>query len=74
MQRKGLTEMNVFKLKAKIVERGMGVEELAGILDMSTQTLYRKLRTPLSMTLMDAIKLKDILGLTDEEAIEIFLV
>ena len=66
--------MNVFKLKAKIVERGMGVEELAGILDMSTQTLYRKLRTPLSMTLMDAIKLKDILGLTDEEAIEIFLV
>jgi predicted transcriptional regulator len=74
MQRKGLTEMNVFKLKAKIVERGMGVEELAGILDMSTQTLYRKLRTPLSMTLLDAIRLKDILGLTDEEAIEIFLV
>lgn len=66
--------MNVFKLKAKIVERGMGVEELAGILDMSTQTLYRKLRTPLSMTLMDAIRLKDILELTDEEAIEIFLV
>lgn len=66
--------MNVFKLKAKIVERDMGVEELAGILDMSTQTLYRKLRTPLSMTLMDAIRLKDILGLTDEEAIEIFLV
>lgn len=66
--------MNVFKLKAKIVERGMGIEELAGILDMSTQTLYRKLRTPLSMTLMDAIRLKDILGLTDEEAIEIFLV
>jgi predicted DNA-binding protein (UPF0251 family) len=66
--------MNVFKLKAKIVERGMGIEELAGILDMSTQTLYRKLRTPLSMTLMDAIRLKDILELTDEEAIEIFLV
>ena len=66
--------MNVFKLKAKIVERGMGVEELAGILNMSTQTLYRKLRTPLSMTLMDAIRLKDILELTDEEAIEIFLV
>lgn len=66
--------MNVFKLKAKIVERGMGVEELAGILDMSTQTLYRKLRTPLSMTLMDAIRLKDILEITDEEAIEIFLV
>lgn len=66
--------MNVFKLKAKIVERGMGIEELAGILDMSTQTLYRKLRTPLSMTLMDAIRLKDILELTDEEAIDIFLV
>jgi predicted transcriptional regulator len=74
MQRKGPIEMNVFKLKAKIVERGMGVEELAGILGMSTQTLYRKLRTPLSMTLMDAIKLKDILGLTDKEAIEIFLI
>jgi predicted DNA-binding protein (UPF0251 family) len=74
MQRKGLTEMNVFKLKAKIVEPGIGVEELAKILGISTQTLYRKLRTPLSMTLMDAIRLKDILGLTDEEAIEIFLV
>lgn len=66
--------MNAFKLKAKIVEQGMNIEELAGMLNMSTKTLYRKLRAPLSMTLLDAIRLKDILGLTNEEAIEIFLV
>jgi plasmid maintenance system antidote protein VapI len=66
--------MNAFKLKAKIVERGMSITELAGIMDMSTQTLYRKLRAPLNMTLMDAIVLKDILGLTNEEAIDIFLI
>lgn len=66
--------MNAFKLKAKIVEQGMGIEELAKTLDMSTQTLYRKLRSPLTMTLLDAIRLKDILGLSNEEAIEIFLV
>lgn len=65
--------MNVFKLKAKIVEQDMSVEELAKMLNMSTQTLYRKLRAPLSMTLLDAIRLKDILGLTNEEAIDIFL-
>lgn len=66
--------MNAFKLKAKIVERGMSIEELAGILNMSTQTLYRKLRAPLTMTLLDAIRLKDVLGLTNDEAIDIFLV
>lgn len=66
--------MNAFKLRAKIIERGMGVEELADILGMSSPTLYRKLRAPLTMTLMEVIKLKDILGLSDKEAIDVFLV
>lgn len=66
--------MNMHKLRAKIIEEEMNVEELAEILGMSAPTLYRKLRAPLKMTIGDAIRIKDVLGLTDEEALDIFLV
>lgn len=65
--------MNMNKLKAKIVEREMNVEELAEIIGMTGQTLYRKLRAPLKITIGEAIQMKDVLKLTDEEALEIFL-
>lgn len=65
--------MNVHKLRAKIIEEEMNVEELAEIIGISTPTLYRKLRAPLKMTIAEAIKIKDVLGLTDEEALDIFL-
>lgn len=65
--------MNMNKLRAKIIEEEMNVEELAEIIGMSAPTLYRKLRTPLKMTIGEAIQIKDVLGLTDEEALEIFL-
>ena len=65
--------MNAFKLKAKIVERNITMEELASRIGISTATLYRKVRNPLRMTLMEVIKIKDVLGITDKEAIDIFL-
>ena len=65
--------MNMYKLRAKIIEEEMNVEELAEIIGISTPTLYRKLREPLKMTIAEAIKIKDVLGLTDEEALDIFL-
>lgn len=65
--------MNVHKLRAKIIEEEMNVEELAEIIGISAPTLYRKLRAPLKMTIAEAIQIKDVLGLTDEEALDIFL-
>ena len=73
MQRMGVNSLNAFKLKAKIVERNMTMEELASSIGISTATLYRKVRSPLRMTLMEVIKIKDVLDITDKEAIDIFL-
>ena len=65
--------MNMHKLRAKIIEAELNVEELAEIIGISAPTLYRRLRTPLKMTIGDVIKIKDVLGLTNEEALDIFL-
>ena len=65
--------MNAFKLKAKIVERNITMEELAKQIGISNTTLYRKIKYPLRLTLLEVIKLKDILDMTDKEAIDIFL-
>lgn len=65
--------MNMNRLKAKIVEREMNVEELAELIGMTGPTLYRKLRAPLKITIGEAIQMKDVLKLTDEEALDIFL-
>lgn len=37
--------MNINKLRGKMVENGMKVSELAGILNMNPATLYRKLKS-----------------------------
>jgi predicted DNA-binding protein (UPF0251 family) len=65
--------LNAFKLRAKIVEQNITMEELAKQIGISTTTLYRKVKYPLRLTLLEVIKLKDILGMTDKEAIDIFL-
>ena len=65
--------MNVHKLRGKIIENGMNVEELAETIGITGQTLYRKLKQPLKLTIGEAIRIKDILDLTDEEASDIFL-
>lgn len=73
MQQKEVRKMNMNKLRAKIVEREMNVEDLAEMIGMTGATLYRKLRAPLKITISEAIQMKDVLKLTDEEALDIFL-
>lgn len=65
--------MNLNKLKAKIVELGMNVEMLADKIGMERSTLYRKLNKFEKITIGEAIRMKDALNMTDEEATDIFL-
>lgn len=66
--------MSLQKLKAKIVERGMNVETLAEEIGVDRSSLYRKLNNFEKITVGEARKMKDVLQMTDEEAIVIFLV
>lgn len=65
-------EVNVNKLKGKIVEKGMNVETVAERIGVDRSSLYRKLNNFEKITIGDARKLKDVLELSDEEASAIF--
>lgn len=64
--------MNVKKLKSKLVEKGMNVEQLAKKIGKDRSSLYRKLADTKRMTIKDALDIKDVLDLTDTEARDIF--
>lgn len=65
--------MNANKLKAKIVENGLNISKTAELIGVSKSSLYRKLNANDRLTINEAAKLKNILELTDLEALEIFL-
>ena len=65
--------MNVNKLRAKMVEVGMNVEQLAAAMGKSRDYLYRRFKNPDEFTIGDARLLKKLLFMTNEEACEIFL-
>lgn len=65
--------MNINKLKGKIVEREMNIETLALTIGIDRSSLYRKLNNAEKITLGEAIRMKDVLGMSDDEACEIFL-
>ena len=65
--------MNINKLKGKIVEREMNIETLAVCIGIDRSSLYRKLNNAEKITLGEAIKMKDVLEMSDDEACEIFL-
>lgn len=65
--------MNVNKLKAKIVEKGLNVSEFASIVNKDRSSLYRKLSNPKKITIGDVEIFKQALGLTKDEASDIFL-
>lgn len=64
--------MNINKLKGKMVERGLNVEKLAELLGSNRATLYRKLNAAEKITIGEAVKMKNALELTDDEASDIF--
>lgn len=66
--------MNVRKFKGKMVELGLGVDDIGRVLGRNRSTVYRKLQNSGShFTVGEASKLADLLCLTKEEAVEIFL-
>lgn len=63
--------MNVNKLKGKMVELQINADGLAAKIGMHRSTLYRKMNDN-TITVREAIVIKDALSLTNEEAIAIF--
>lgn len=64
--------MNIPKLKGKMAEKEINVEKMATLMEMDRSTLYRKLDNGEKFTVGEAHKIKDILGLTNDEATAIF--
>ena len=65
--------MKLNKLKARIIEKGMSVEALADAIGKERSTLYRKLNNFEKITIGEAAKIKTVLGMSDADAIDIFL-
>lgn len=65
--------MNANKLRGKITERGLSIAKVADLIGMHKSSLYRKINGYDKITVAEAIKIKNILGLTDLEALDIFL-
>lgn len=69
---RGVYKMNVNKLKGRIIEKGMNVEGLAESIGIDRSSLYRKLNDAEKFTIGEAIRIKDTLDLTGEDAVDIF--
>lgn len=64
--------MNIDRLKGKMVEKGLNVERFAEIIGTNRASLYRKLKEAEKISIGEAIRMKEALGLTATEATEIF--
>ena len=65
--------INKNKLKVKMLEAGLKVEDLARILEVNKSTLYRKLsEKETEFTIGEANKIADFLSLNAEEITTIF--
>lgn len=68
-----MTNVNINKLKGKIVEKGMTVSTLADAIGIDKGTLYRKMRNNgESMLLREANAIIEALCLSADEAVSIF--
>ena len=65
--------MKVNLLKSKLVACGMNVEQLANIIKIDRSSLYRKLNNAEKITIGEAMRMKEALSMTPEEATQIFL-
>lgn len=64
--------VNVNKLKAKIVEKGMNIDELAKFSGLSKAKIYRRFKHPTEITVAEVDKMSDVLDIDEEEARSIF--
>ena len=65
--------VNTRKLKAKMVEEGMSVQEAARHLGVNKSTFYRKLQKPdVLISVRDVRILSEVLHISGTEAVEIF--
>lgn len=55
------------------MERGMNIEALATQIGINRASLYRKLNDAEKITIGEAIKMKDALEMSNDEAYDIFL-
>lgn len=66
--------MNASKLREKVEKSGLTVEELATRIGIDPSTYYRKMNADgENFTVAQAKKMATVLGLTNDEASEIFL-
>lgn len=65
--------VNVNKLKGKIVENDLSVEQLSAKIGVNASTIYRKMASGgESFTIEEATSIKNCLNLSEEEAMAIF--
>lgn len=65
--------VNVNKLKGKIVENGLTINEVADMIGIDRSTLYRKIGNNCdTLSIKEANKIVEVLKLTCEEAVSIF--
>ena len=64
---------NVLKLKGKIVENGMTLEEFSKAVSIDRATLNRRLNRSESFTIGEVKRMATVLKLTKDEAMSIFL-
>ena len=65
--------VDVMKLKGKIVEKGYNTEKVADAIGINRATFYRRLKEKgNTFTIKEANMIRELLGLTTEEAITIF--
>lgn len=74
-QAKGGTQnqMNLPKLRGKIAEQNIGHKEIGFEIKCSRQTVSNKVNGKTPITLEEAQKLSELLHLTDQDKIDIFL-
>lgn len=65
--------MNIPMLKGKIVEKGLNVESVAESIGIDRSSLYRKLNNGEKISCGEAKRIMEFLGLSEEEAVLIFL-
>ena len=65
--------MNINKLKGKIVEQGLNIEQVADMIGVDRSTFYRKMNNADKITIGEAARIKDALMLSDSDAYDIFL-